>query len=73
MFDKRKFQAQLILAGKTMEDVANILGINVATLYRKINNNGSFTRREINAMLPVLGVKDPCDIFFAEELTETQE
>jgi DNA-binding CsgD family transcriptional regulator len=73
MFDKRKFQAQLILAGKTMEDVANILGINVATLYRKINNNGSFTRREISAMLPVLGVEDPCDIFFAEELTETQE
>lgn len=73
MFDKRKFQAQLILAGKTMEDVANILGINVATLYRKINNNGSFTRREISAMLPVLGVENPCDIFFAEELTETQE
>lgn len=73
MFDKRKFQAQLILAGKTMEDVASILGINVATLYRKINNNGSFTRREISAMLPVLGIEDPCDIFFAEELTETQE
>ena len=72
MFDKRKFQAQLILSGKTMDDVAHVLGINIATLYRKINNDGSFTRREISALLPVLGIEDPCDIFFAEELTETQ-
>ena len=72
MFDKRKFQAQLILSGKTMEDIASILGINITTLYRKINNDGSFTRREISAMMPVLGIEDPCEIFFAEELTETQ-
>lgn len=72
MFDRRKFQAQLILSGKTMEDVANILGINIATLYRKVNNDGSFTRREISAMLPVLGIEDPCEIFFADEFTETQ-
>ena len=71
MFDKRKFQAQLILSGKTMDDIANILGINITTLYRKINNDGSFTRREINAMMPALGISDPREIFFAEELAET--
>lgn len=72
MFDKRKFMAQLILAGKTTKDIAAILGINISTLYRKIDNDGSFTRKEISTLMPVLGIADPCEIFFAEELTETQ-
>lgn len=68
MFDERKFRAQLILADVSMRDLADILHINPATLYRKIQQDGSFTREEINTMIDVLHIEDPKEIFFAEEL-----
>lgn len=68
MFDERKFRAQLILADVSMRDLADILHINPATLYRKIQQDGSFTREEINTMIDVLHIEDPKEIFFAEQL-----
>ena len=50
MFDKNKFKACIVAAGKTAKDVAVILGINESTLYRKIANNGAFSREEIQKM-----------------------
>lgn len=73
MFNKRLFMAQTILAGVKMEDLARELGVAPSTLYRKINNDGSFTRKEINQMISILGIENPSDVFFADELAETQE
>ena len=68
MFDKVKFKAAVVLSGKSMEDVANRLNINVSTLYRKINNDGFFTRCEIEVLTGFLSIRDPMSIFFAKEL-----
>ncbi len=64
MFDSKKFKAELIIKGKNMKDIANVLGINEATLYRKVNGNSDFYRREIQIICNYLDIEDPSDIFF---------
>lgn len=71
MFDKRKFLAQMTLRDVTKKELADFLEINEATLYRKINNDGYFTRQEINKMIEFLRIDNPAEIFFAEKLAET--
>ena len=73
MFDKRKFLAQITLRDVSKKELAEKLGINEQTLYRKINNDGFFTRKEINTMINFLAIENPAEIFFADELAETKE
>ena len=63
----------MTLRGVSKKELAVKLGINEITLYRKINNDGFFTRKEINTMIDVLAIENPAEIFFAEELAETKE
>lgn len=72
MFDERRFRAQLVLADISMKELSNILKINESTLYRKIKQDGAFTRDEINTMIDVLHIENPKDIFFTEKLASTQ-
>lgn len=69
MFDTRRFRAQVILAGLTMRQVAAELGIDEATLYRKMNGTSDFYRKELQQLCQILKIEDPVPIFFAEELT----
>lgn len=68
MFNKNKFKAQLVLSGISAKELAKKMEIDESTLYRKIQNDGSFTRNEINHMIEILNITDPKDIFFADEL-----
>ena len=65
MFRENEFRAQIVRAGKTNKDLAAHLGINEATLYRKIKADGNFTREEINKMISFLNIENPEAIFFA--------
>ena len=73
MFDKNRFRAQIILAGMTAKELADKIGINESTLYRKINADGNFTREEIGKIVEILHIDNPKDIFFADNLAYTQE
>ena len=73
MFNKNEFRAQLARMGMSAKTLAEKLGIDESTLYRKINNQGSFTRQEINDMIAILNITNPKIIFFADELAETQD
>ena len=66
MFRENEFRAQIVRAGKTNREVANHLGIDESTLYRKIKAGGNFTREEINKLIIFLEIKNPEDIFFAQ-------
>lgn len=66
MFDRTEFRVQVIRANKTYKEVAECLEIDESTLYRKIQNNGSFTREEINKLIEFLNISDPKAIFFAD-------
>lgn len=72
MFDKNRFKAQMVLVGMTSKELANQLGINESTLYRKVNADGNFTREEISKLTTILKIDNPQDIFFADELAYTQ-
>ena len=68
MFNKNKFKAQMVLSGVSAKELAQKMNIDESTLYRKIQNDGSFTRSEINQMIDILNIPDPKEIFFADEL-----
>lgn len=68
MFDKRRFMAQMALSGMTLKELAQKLGIDESTLYRKINDDGRFSRKEMNSIIVILHIEDPNPIFFAPEL-----
>jgi DNA-binding Xre family transcriptional regulator len=63
----------MTLRDVSKKELAEELGINEATLYRKINNDGYFTRSEINKLIEVLRIDNPAEIFFAEKLAETKD
>lgn len=73
MFKQNKLRAQMALKEISAKDLSKALNINESTFYRKLQNDGCFTRREINTMIQVLEIEDPADIFFADELAQTQE
>lgn len=66
LFNQAKFKASVVLAGKTLKDVAKFIGINEATLHRKIARNGDFTRTEIVKIVEFLNIDTPQEIFFAD-------
>lgn len=68
MFNKRKFKAAVIIKGMTLKEVAEKLGINEATLQRKMNGDSDFYRNEIQSLCELLDLEDPKDIFFSDEL-----
>ena len=66
MFNKDKFRGAVISNGFTMELLANKINVNLATLYRKINRNGDFSREEIAKITEVLDLErdEVYSIFF---------
>lgn len=68
MFDKRRFKAACLLAGKSYQDVADVLHIHKNTLYVRIRS-GEFSRSEINTLMKFLKLDSPDDIFFADDIT----
>ena len=57
----------MVLKGINGKELSEKLGINESTLYRKLNDNGNFSREEINKLINILDIDDPVAIFFAEE------
>jgi DNA-binding phage protein len=73
MFDRRKLQAQMVLKGYNVSQVAEMLGINSATMYRKLGNDGDFSRTEINQLIDILDIEDIRGIFFAPSIASMQQ
>ena len=70
MFDRNKLKAKIVENGFTIEQVAQKLGINYATLYRKMASETEFTRNEIAMLKEVLHltINEVDVIFFAQQL-----
>lgn len=69
MFDKNKFKIQLLLNNLKLPEIAELLGVNLVTLYRKMNGESDFYRNEIQLLCEILNIENPAEIFFAEEVT----
>lgn len=66
MFNEREFNAQLARKGIKKTELAEHLGMTYTSLYRKIKEDGKFTREELAKIIDFLGIEDPTSIFFAE-------
>jgi uncharacterized protein YfkK (UPF0435 family) len=66
MFDQRKLQAQMVLKGVKSEELAEAIGIDTTTYYRRLKNEGNFSRKEMQTIIEFLGIENPQEIFFAE-------
>lgn len=68
MFNKNMFKAKVAENGVTTKKVAEILGINETTLYRKMSGESDFTRNEIQLFKKTFGLSsgDVDAIFFAQ-------
>ncbi len=66
MFDKNKLKGKIVECGYSMEQIAQILGINPATLYRKFAQESEFTRNEIAVLKTTLNLtlQEIDNIFF---------
>lgn len=56
----------MVLKGINAKELSDALGINESTFYRKLNNNGDFSRAEIAKITEVLELENPISIFFAD-------
>jgi transcriptional regulator with XRE-family HTH domain len=69
--NKNLLKAQIALKGKTLNEIAEALGISRSALYRKINGKSEFTRKEICKIIDLLGIelKTAMNIFFNENVS----
>jgi predicted transcriptional regulator len=73
MINANMLKGHIVTNGLTVKKIAKIIGIDAATLYRKINGQSDFYCHEIIDICRILNIKDPIPIFFADKLTKTQE
>ncbi len=71
MFDKKAFFDSLERHSITVPKLAEIMGINTVTLYRKISGESDFKRGEIQKCRELLGEEDCNLIFFAPKVALT--
>ena len=65
MFDENAFRKLIKDKGVTLQDVADMLHINLVTLYRKMSGESDFYRSEMEILRNELDIKKPDEIFFA--------
>lgn len=67
MFNRYKLKAKIVEKGFNLEQIAQKLGINPATMYRKMTLESDFTRNEIAILKEVLNlsIEEINAIFFA--------
>lgn len=71
MFDKEALEILLVKKKKTKTELAKHLGINEATLYRKMDGQSEWKRNEMLLTAQFLDEPDLTAVFFKEESTET--
>lgn len=73
MFDQTKFKIAVLERGLTVDRIAIEIGVNPATLYRKMSGKSEFTRCELQNLRRILNLSAAQfeDIFFAQEVADT--
>ena len=65
MIDTNALRGLIVSKGLTQQEVAKELGIAPKTFYLKMKK-GVFGSNEMEAMIKLLSIKNPQDIFFAD-------
>lgn len=68
MIDVNKLRGRMAEKGRSGQDMAKVIGKTPKTFYLKMKA-GVFDSDEIEAMVKDLEIKNPLEIFFADEVT----
>lgn len=68
MIDTNALRGVIAAKGMTQQDVARDMGIAPKTFYAKMKR-GVFGSDEMEAMIKILSIEKPCEIFFAKRVT----
>lgn len=74
MVNVMKLKGLIVERGTTQEAVADALGINRSTFYRKMKNNGDFTVSEVQKLMTAIPIsfEEASEIFFGNIVAKTQ-
>lgn len=68
MFDEEKFRQVIKEKNVTLQEIADMLDINLVTLYRKMSGESDFYRNEIETIKNNLNIDNALEIFFANKI-----
>jgi transcriptional regulator with XRE-family HTH domain len=68
MLNKNALKAEIVRNGLTQKEVAEMIGVSEKTFISRMQR-GVFGTDEAEIMINRLGIKNPIDIFFANEVT----
>lgn len=64
-------KSQIVLTGKTIKDISEVLNISKSAMYRKMHGKSEFTRLEISKLIDYLSISHDkaMEIFFDEKVS----
>lgn len=64
-------KSKLALKNKSISSLAQDIGLNKSTFYRKVRGESDFTRKEITDIVVFLGLnqEEMCEIFFVHKVS----
>lgn len=68
MINKRLLRSEIVKNGLTQQKVAKSLGITPKTFSLRLKR-GVFGTDDVEKMIEILHIKNPCEIFFASSVT----
>lgn len=68
MIDRKALKSEFVRKGLSQRDVAIGIGMKPETFYRKMRK-GVFGSDEMEGMIDLLNLQNPCAIFFAKKVT----
>lgn len=68
MVDISKLKGKIVERNTTQEELANKIGIDKSTFYRKMKQNGNFSIKEVNLIVSTLNLSkdEAMSIFFSD-------
>lgn len=75
MVDVNKLKGKIVENGRTQQEVAELIGIDKSTFYRKMKGGGSFSVGEAAKMAEVIPLKnsEAVSIFFNRSVADTRQ
>ena len=64
--NKVLLEYKMKLAGKSISDMCSMLGMSRSAFYRKCKGTSEFTLGEIQAIVKILNLDSPVEIFFTK-------
>ena len=75
MVDVSKLKGKIVERDTTQEELANKIGIDKSTFYRKMKQNGNFSIKEVNLIVSTLNLSkdEAMSIFFSDTVAEVRQ